>query len=238
MIVKNREHSNRNVIKTIFLICRPNFAPLRQLQKLNHTETRIREDVAENAKRIAPIAHTLHLRIRPDWEEDSLSPYAKLPSELRGVCIYWDNYETWHPGDPKYLPKDLRNLCLHVEGDQKNFCSAKTLEHLHGYFSKLETLEIADDFIPDNWCYLIGEPFLRFLQSAKHLKELKLYTLHFDDIEMNDFYDRALEIIEKREDKLPLKIYHRGATIVRDNNLLQLLKTDYRGPHLCARGAP
>lgn len=239
MIFENKENSNRIVNKTIFLPHSPDFSPLCQLEKLNYTLTKIRDDVAENAKRIAPIAHTLHLRIRTDWETDSpLSPYAKIPTDLRSLCIYWDNYEEWHPGDPKYLPKDLRNLCLHVEGDQKSFCSAKALGSLYEHFTKLETLEIADDFIPNNWCYLIGEPFLRFLQSAKHLTELKLYALDFDDMKINDFYDRALEIIEKREDKLPLKIYYRGETIVRDNNLLQILKTRYGGPNLCSYGSP
>lgn len=50
---------------------------------------------------------------------------------------------------------------------------------------------------------------------------------------MADFYDRALEIIEEREVKLPLKIYYGGKTIVRYNISLKLFNLNNEPQPFC-----
>lgn len=81
-----------------------------------------------------------------------------------------------------------------------------------------------------------GKPILRYLRSAEHLTELRLYSERFVDIKVNDFYEQALEIIEKRENGLSLNIYHRGETVARRNGLkLKLFHIDYHTSKFCQR---
>lgn len=131
---------------------------------------------------------------------------------------------------PKSFPdlgrmEHLRSLCLQIECDH---FGSKLYSFIAKYLSNLQKLAIAHRCVQEPYRFL-GKPILRYLRKAKHLIELRLFSKHFRDIELNEFYDSALEIIESRENKLPLTIYHRGDTIVRDNNnnLLRLLHYEY-----------
>lgn len=103
-----------------------------------------------------------------------------------------------------------------------------SFSNIQKHLPELRKLEILDFGVKEP--FTPGEWVLNYLQSAKHLMELSFRTAEFPDISLNDFYERALEIIKKRENKLPLKIYHQGQTIVRENNL-KIFYSAYTPPH-------
>lgn len=193
--------------------------------------------IALKATRLTPIAKTLHLRLEPS--NSTVSPtsttYANLPRDLRSVCLNWREINNEFCWLLRILPKDLRSLCLHVQVDK--FCSTKFFTILARHLPKLQTLELAESQIDRSGHRhsFNGKPILQYLHGAKHLKELKLYSVGFNHIELNDFYEKVLEIIAEREDKLPLTIYHRGDAIVRNNNLLKFFNTNFGGSQLCRR---
>lgn len=165
------------------------------------------------ARSIAPIAQTLHLKL---LASKSTSPNFDFPNDLRSLCLS-------APCELKHLPKNLRSLCVHVPGER--FRGNAFFADFHTYLPKLQTLALVDFNGAQS---MDGEPILLYLHTAKHLIELRLYSRRFD-IELNNFYERALEIIEQREDKLPLKIFHGGETIVRnDSSKLKLFNTSSR----------
>lgn len=180
---------------------------------------------------VAPIARTLLLKLFHSYmpnSEVSVSTLGNLPSDLRGVCLlYGRRFRSNHLS---YLPRDLRVLCMHIyESVYRYFFTTSFFSNIEEYFPKLEILTMVNDN-GHSWGKkgthsMDGLSLLRYLQGATHLKELRLFTGRFHDIELNDFYDRALEIIENREVKLPLKIYHRGETLVRNNNSLKIFNS-------------
>lgn len=88
------------------------------------------------------------------------------------------------------------------------------LSQIQKYLPELRVLDINEDSFN-----FPGKSVLKYLQNANHLMELRLSAWYLDYSGLNDFYERALEIVENRENKLPLKMFHRGQTIVRTNNL-------------------
>lgn len=212
--------------KNIFLLISwPDFAPLRQLKKLNSTVL-----IANSfsildlgAEMLAPISRKLLLRLN----ELTLNPnaYVNLPKDLRRLCVnVKERVKSRHSPFSKIFPKTLRSLCLHVKID--TFCGTKFFASLHAHLPELQRLAVTDHCTLKRVGSLDGETILRYLKDAENLIEMRLYSVRFDGIELSEFYDRALEIIEKRESKLKLEIYHQGRTIVGNNSSLKLLQTD------------
>lgn len=185
-----------------------------QLKKLSHTKTSISSlDILDNAKNLTPIAETLHLNLMYECDLDT---YALLPKHLRCVCL--DLIVRVDDDDNiRYLinlPKELRSLILRISA--KKCCSARLFANFHVYFPKLDKLDLEDYSLADESNSIDGEPILSYLRSAKLLKELRLDSERFNDIELSDFY-------ESRETKLALKIYYGGETIVHNKSPLKLL---------------
>lgn len=245
---KKRPH---NAKKYAFLLFSPDYASLRQLKKLNYIKTDIgATSVTDIAGSLVPFARMLHIRIMLDWMDQHTpnSSFASLPGDLRGVCLLYGSVENASRlrFDYTHLPQDLRILCIHVDSpsfrDNHKHSSTITafFTNVYAYLPKLQKLtitygatECTRRYLP---CSMDGKLILRYLQSAEHLIELRLCSWRFNNIEVNDFYDRALQIIEKRETKLPLKIYYRGKTIVRKNNLLKLFNATYKEFCSCRHG--
>lgn len=192
--------------------------------------------IAANARSLTPIAGTLLLRLSlcytaSPW--DHWKTIANLPKDLRGLCLHllFYNNESLNRLEFKYLPTSLRSICIHVGAN--SLCSRVFFTNFKAYFPKLERLALVENRNYRGTGLWDGEAILHYLQGAKHLIELRLYSDGFHDIELKDFYDRALETIEKREEKLPLEIYHRGETIVSNNSSLKLLNAHGSDSEFC-----
>lgn len=155
-----------------------------------------------------PIAPTLHLTI--NFHEP---PCKDAPIICGRKCLPL----LGKIGQLRSLRLDLVSDPIVIDND--------TLSAIHKHLPKLQKLEIAYEFYSEPHA-LDGGTILRYIESAKHLTELKLCSTSFKGIRLNDFYARALEIVEKRANALPLKIYHRGETIVQKNSLKLLECSD------------
>lgn len=82
----------QNVNKRIFLLCRPDYAPLRVrvLRKCCCVETTIKYRnglVARSAERLAPIAPSFHLRLNTCFADLNISSsYVKNGEDLLSIC--------------------------------------------------------------------------------------------------------------------------------------------------------
>lgn len=183
--------------QNILLLFSLDFEHLRQLKKLKYTEASANDMIDRHWPNLAPIPQTLHLKIFCQ------------SGKVRRCLARLEQL------------KQLQSLCLQFSSDS-NIKTTIIFSSTQEYLPELRKLEINFEHVRAR--SFATEPILNYLRSANHLMELSLLFISSRDIELNDFYERVLEIIEKRQDKLPLKVYHKGQTTVRNNNLLKILK--------------